>query len=212
MGALKVVLLGDSAVGKSSLLRRFTSDTFDAHVPNTIGAAFVLTQHTLKQRTAKLEIWDTAGQERYRSLTPMYYRNGKVALVCFDMSAAESSFEHARYWLDQLKLLGPQDIVVKVVGTKSDLVEEPQGTTSTSLAPGSVESLGTTRLSNQSALADAERYCLEHDISFFRTSAKANSGIVQIFDDIVDELEPEFFEEPASPQIRLQDQPQAKCC
>ena len=126
MPTLKLVLLGDSSVGKSSLVNRFALDSFDAHLPNTIGAAFISKEHTSNGRTAKFEIWDTAGQERYQSLTPMYYRNAKVALVCFDLSA-KTLFSRAKFWAGQLRVLGPQDILVFVVGTKNDLVQEQEG-------------------------------------------------------------------------------------
>ena len=124
----KIVLLGDSSVGKTSLVHRFTTNRFDTHTPNTIGAAFItkVFAHENHERKVKLEIWDTAGQERYRSLTPMYYRNARVALVCFDLSKFESTFNTAKYWIQQLELNNSSDsrekIEIRLVGTKRDLV------------------------------------------------------------------------------------------
>ena len=82
----KIVILGDWSVGKTSLVHRFTTNKFDEHTANAIGAAFITKEHHSNnnpEKKVKFEIWDTAGQERYRSLTPMYYRNAKTALVCF---------------------------------------------------------------------------------------------------------------------------------
>lgn len=170
MPTLKIVLLGDLSVGKSSLVNRFAAGSFDPHLPNTIGAAFISKEHILDNRKVKFEIWDTAGQERYKSLTPMYYRNAKVALVCFDLSNAETSFERAKYWVDQLLLLGPPDIEVRIIGTKSDVAEVE--------APPFVT-----------------EYCGDHGLLFVTTSAKLGQGVDAIFDSIVEGLPEEAFQQ-----------------
>lgn len=168
--AYKIVLLGDSSVGKTSLVHRFTTDSFDPHLANTIGAAFISKEHTSKDRTIKFEIWDTAGQERYKSLTPMYYRNAKVALVCFDLSQAQDSFERARYWIEQLAILGPPDIKIKVIGNKEDLA-------------GDVDLLMITD------------FCEDKNLPLVTTSAKTGNGITKLFDQITDEIEQEVFDQ-----------------
>jgi len=165
----KIVLLGDSSVGKTSLVHRFTTDSFDPHLANTIGAAFISKEHTASNRSIKFEIWDTAGQERYKSLTPMYYRNSKVALVCFDMSLPDESFERARYWIEQLAILGPPDIKIKVVGNKEDLGADAN-------------------------LLMIQEFCGDRNLSLVTTSAKTGKGIVALFDQITDEIEQEFFD------------------
>ncbi|CAO0792712.1 unnamed protein product [Mucor circinelloides] len=87
----KLVLLGESAVGKSSLVMRFVKDHFDEYRESTIGAAFLAQTVTLDDNTiVKFEIWDTAGQERYKSLAPMYYRNANCAVVVYDITQAVS--------------------------------------------------------------------------------------------------------------------------
>lgn len=169
----KVVLLGDSSVGKTSLVHRFTSGLFNPHSANTIGAAFISIDHTFNDRTVKFEIWDTAGQERYKSLTPMYYRNALVALVCFDLSNPETSFERAKYWIDQLLSIGPSDIKIRVIGNKLDLI-------------GNKDQDG--------ALALIEEYCSEKSIHIMRTSAKLGEGITELFDSIVEEISQETFD------------------
>lgn len=165
----KIVLLGDSSVGKTSLVHRFTTGSFDPHLANTIGAAFISKEYTSSNRTIKFEIWDTAGQERYKSLTPMYYRNSKVALVCFDLSLPEDSFERARYWIEQLAMLGPPDIKIKVVGNKDDLGEDAD-------------------------LINIRDFCNDKHLSLVTTSAKTGKGINALFNQITDEIDQEFFD------------------
>ncbi|CAD6929619.1 unnamed protein product, partial [Tilletia laevis] len=89
MYQFKLVLLGESAVGKSSLVLRYVKDQFDDYRESTIGAAFLTQTLSLDpQTTIKFEIWDTAGQERYKSLAPMYYRNANCAVVVYDITQA----------------------------------------------------------------------------------------------------------------------------
>ncbi|WPK24442.1 hypothetical protein PUMCH_001716 [Australozyma saopauloensis] len=161
----KVVLLGDSSVGKTSLVHRFIADAFNPHLANTIGAAFISKDYTHNERTVKFEIWDTAGQERYKSLTPMYYRNALVALVCFDLGVPEASFERAKYWIEQLLTLGPADIKIRVVGNKMDLELEEAG-----------------------LLLLIEEFCRERQLAVLKTSAKRGEGVGELFDSIVLEI------------------------
>ncbi|CEG73018.1 Putative Rab family, other [Rhizopus microsporus] len=84
--SVKLVLLGDSAVGKSSIITKYATDTFVEGREATIGAAFLAKICATEDRTVKFDIWDTAGQERFRSLAPMYYRNAAAALVVFDVT------------------------------------------------------------------------------------------------------------------------------
>ncbi|KAJ2877501.1 GTP-binding protein of the rab/ypt, partial [Coemansia aciculifera] len=119
----KVVLLGESAVGKSSLVTRFTSDQFDQYKESTIGAAFLTKVVALDaSNTANLQIWDTAGQERYKSLAPMYYRNAQAAVVVYDITQA-ASFERAKSWIKELQRLADSGIVIALAGNKTDLAD-----------------------------------------------------------------------------------------
>ena len=88
--SVKLVLLGEAAVGKSSLVLRFVSNDFQENKEPTIGAAFLTQKCTVGDRTIKYEIWDTAGQERFASLAPMYYRNAQAALVVYDITGSRS--------------------------------------------------------------------------------------------------------------------------
>ncbi|CAH2351794.1 vacuolar protein sorting-associated protein 21 [[Candida] railenensis] len=121
----KLVLLGESAVGKSSIVHRFVKNTFDNMRESTIGAAFLTQSVHLAESntTVKFEIWDTAGQERYKSLAPMYYRNANAALCVYDITS-RSSFSKAQDWIKELKKQAPEGIVICLVGNKVDLKDE----------------------------------------------------------------------------------------
>lgn len=120
----KLVLLGESAVGKLSIVHRFVKNTFDNMRESTIGAAFLTQLVTLPDTntTVKFEIWDTAGQERYKSLAPMYYRNANAALCVYDVTS-RASFAKAQEWIKELQKQAPEGIVIGLVGNKVDLDE-----------------------------------------------------------------------------------------
>ncbi|RKP31954.1 hypothetical protein METBISCDRAFT_13034 [Metschnikowia bicuspidata] len=120
--SFKLVLLGESAVGKSSIVHRFVKNTFDDMRESTIGAAFLTQTISLPEAntTIKFEIWDTAGQERYKSLAPMYYRNANAALCVYDITS-KASFAKAQDWIKELNRQAPEGIVVALVGNKADL-------------------------------------------------------------------------------------------
>ncbi|XP_066544313.1 ras-related protein Rab-17 isoform X1 [Amia ocellicauda] len=117
---VKMVLLGSSGVGKSSLAIRFTKDEFRCTVP-TVGSAYLTHLVCLYDTTLRFEIWDTAGQEKYHSVTPLYYRGAQAALVVYDITKRES-FARAQLWLKELErqyFLG--ETAVALVGNKGDL-------------------------------------------------------------------------------------------
>ena len=106
----KLVLLGDSAVGKSSLVLRFVRGQFFEYQESTIGAAFLTQTVALNDTTVKFEIWDTAGQERYHSLAPMYYRGAAAAIVVYDITNRDT-FQRAKQWVKELQRQGNPNIV-----------------------------------------------------------------------------------------------------
>ncbi|KAI7008441.1 hypothetical protein KC355_g6915, partial [Hortaea werneckii] len=118
--SVKLVLLGEAAVGKSSLVLRFVNNDFQPNKEPTIGAAFLTQKCQLPSRTIKFEIWDTAGQERFASLAPMYYRNAQSALVVYDVTK-KSSLTKARHWVAELQRQASPGIVIALVGNKKDL-------------------------------------------------------------------------------------------
>ncbi|CAI0461268.1 unnamed protein product [Linum tenue] len=116
----KLVLIGDSGVGKSNLLSRFTKNEFNLESKSTIGVEFATKSLTIDGKVIKAQIWDTAGQERYRAITSAYYRGAVGALLVYDVTR-HSTFENAARWLKELKEHTDPNIVVMLIGNKSDL-------------------------------------------------------------------------------------------
>lgn len=158
--SVKLVLLGEAAVGKSSLVLRFVSNEFQENKEPTIGAAFLTQKCTVGDRTIKYEIWDTAGQERFASLAPMYYRNAQAAVVVYDITKP-SSFIRARHWIKELKDQSPEGIVIALVGNKLDLEDERKVETS-----------------------EVEEEARSQGLMFFQTSAKTGEGVLDVFEGI----------------------------
>jgi small GTP-binding protein len=123
MRSLKIVLVGDTKVGKSCILTRFVQGTFDRTMPATIGAAFLNKVVTTANGPVRLQLWDTAGQEKFRSLAPMYYRASAVAILVYDVTS-KSSLDGLEDWNAEIADKAPHNIKVIVVGNKIDLVDE----------------------------------------------------------------------------------------
>ena len=116
----KVVVIGDSGVGKSNLLSRFTRNEFNLESKSTIGVEFATRTVSMEGKTIKAQIWDTAGQERYRAITSAYYRGAVGALLVYDISK-RLTFENVERWLKELRTHADPSIVVMLVGNKCDL-------------------------------------------------------------------------------------------
>merc|ERR1712086_298338 len=117
----KVVLIGESGVGKSNLLTRFTRNEFNRESKSTIGVEFATNTIQVDKKTIKAQIWDTAGQERYRAITSAYYRGAVGALLVYDITK-ESTFEAVKtMWLEELKQHADDNIIIMLVGNKKDL-------------------------------------------------------------------------------------------
>lgn len=160
----KLVLLGESAVGKSSLVLRFVKGQFHDYQESTIGAAFLTQTVCLDDTTVKFEIWDTAGQERYHSLTPMYYRGAQAAIVVYDLTNKDS-FNRAKAWVRELQRQASPNIVIALAGNKTDLTNKR-----------AVET------------AEADNYATENGLLFMETSAKTAMNVSEIFMAIANKL------------------------
>lgn len=115
-----MVLIGDSGVGKSNLLARFTRNEFNMDSKSTIGVEFATRSIQVDGKTIKAQIWDTAGQERYRAITSAYYRGAVGALLVYDISQPKT-FESVERWLKELRDHADANIVIMLVGNKCDL-------------------------------------------------------------------------------------------
>ncbi|XP_078328689.1 ras-related protein Rab-11B-like [Crassostrea virginica] len=116
----KVVLVGDSGVGKTNLLSRFTRNEFHAESKTTIGVEFATRNVQIRGKTVRAQIWDTAGQERYRAITSVYYRGAVGALVLYDITKPQT-FENLDKWIRELKEHADPCVCIMIVGNKTDL-------------------------------------------------------------------------------------------
>ncbi|CAH8474244.1 unnamed protein product [Heterobilharzia americana] len=162
----KLVILGESAVGKSSIVLRLVKCQFSEYQEATIGAAYLTQTIVLKEppTTVKFEIWDTAGQERYHSLAPMYYRGAQAAVVVYDITNS-SSFERAKSWVNELKEKANTPQVIALAGNKVDL--EGQRAVS---------------------FEEAQEYANQNRLLFMETSAKMATNVTELFTAIAQNL------------------------
>ncbi|CAD8058999.1 unnamed protein product [Paramecium primaurelia] len=152
---IKVVLLGDSGVGKSSLLYRFVENDFQEKGQPTLGAAFQSKTILIDGKALKFQIWDTAGQEKYKAILPLYYRDAKVALLVYDVNDKQS-FEGVKEWFKQLQEQGPLDQIRVIIGNKCDLEQN---------------------VSDENGKELAKQY----NAIYFKTSCKDNIGVQETF-------------------------------
>ncbi|XP_031118708.1 ras-related protein RABA5a-like [Ipomoea triloba] len=160
----KIVLVGESAVGKSNLLARFARDEFYPNSKSTIGVEFQTQKMIINGKEVKAQIWDTAGQERFRAVTSAYYRGAVGALLVYDISR-RPTFESIGRWLNELQTHSDMNVVTILVGNKSDLKDAREVTT----AEGK-------------ALAEAE------GLFFIETSALESSNVASAFQTVVREI------------------------
>lgn len=160
----KVVLIGDSGVGKSNLLSRFTRNEFNLESKSTIGVEFATKSINVDGKVVKAQIWDTAGQERYRAITSAYYRGAVGALLVYDISK-HITFENVERWLKELRDHAEPNIVVMLVGNKSDLRHRRTVPT-------------------EEAMAFAEN----NSLAFIETSALDSTGVEEAFRQILTEI------------------------
>ena len=109
----KVVLLGESGVGKTCIIARFINNTFEENLISTTGASYAgktMTFDEYEGKSIKFEIWDTAGQEKYRSLTKIFYKDAGAAILVYDITRKESFEEIQKYWINQIKDFAPKNI------------------------------------------------------------------------------------------------------
>ncbi|KAI7880668.1 ras-domain-containing protein [Lichtheimia hyalospora FSU 10163] len=160
----KLVFLGEQSVGKTSLITRFMYDSFDNTYQATIGIDFLSKTMYLEDKTVRLQLWDTAGQERFRSLIPSYIRDSSVAVIVYDISNRES-FVNTTRWIDDVRAERGDQVIVVLVGNKTDLNEKREVTTE-----------------------EGERRAKELNVMFIETSAKAGHNVKPLFRKIAQNL------------------------
>ncbi|KAL8554034.1 hypothetical protein ACS0TY_002317 [Phlomoides rotata] len=126
----KLLLIGDSSVGKSCLLLRFADDSYVDSYISTIGVDFKIRTVELDGKTIKLQIWDTAGQERFRTITSSYYRGAHGIIIVYDVTEMES-FNNVKQWLNEIDRYANDSVCKLLVGNKCDLVESKVVSTET---------------------------------------------------------------------------------
>ncbi|XP_022989944.1 ras-related protein RABA2a-like [Cucurbita maxima] len=160
----KVVLIGDSGVGKSNLLSRFTRNEFCLESKSTIGVEFATRTLQVEGRTVKAQIWDTAGQERYRAITSAYYRGALGALLVYDVTKP-MTFDNVNRWLKELRDHADANIVIMLIGNKTDL-----------------------KHLRAVATEDAQSYSEKEGLSFIETSALEATNVEKAFQTILSEI------------------------
>ena len=172
--AKKIVLIGDSGVGKTCIISRFVSGDYNKNMNSTDGASYATKKLVLpKLKTSiNLDIWDTAGQERYKSLTKFFYKDAAMIIMVYDVTLKTSFDNLKEYWYREVQELSEKNFVLGIAGNKSDLYER-----------------------EQVSEKEAREYAKSINAVFGLTSAQNNTGIDQLFEDIgMKFLEPNFQE------------------
>ncbi len=154
---IKILTIGDSSVGKTCLLHRYTSHTFSSSSIPTVGIDFKIMNITIDGKRIKMQCWDTAGQERYRNITANYYRNAQGIMLVYDITNRRS-FEAIDNWVEQIQVHAGDSLNKILVGNKCDQREE-----------------------RKVLLQDGQKLATKYDIPFFETSAKHGTNVDEAF-------------------------------
>ena len=160
---VKVVLIGESGVGKTSIIAQFTSGKFDPDCVTSLSAQFISKTVEFQNlgKAIKFDIWDTAGQEKYRALAKIFYKDAKVIFLVYDITDAKSFSELKEYWHGVVKANGDSDAIIAIVANKNDLYDNAQ-------------------VKNE----EGEEFARSIGAIFQSTSAKSDSGITTLFDNV----------------------------
>ncbi|XP_074647311.1 ras-related protein Rab-37-like isoform X1 [Tubulanus polymorphus] len=180
--ACKVMLIGDSGVGKTCLLVRFKDGAFlSGSFISTVGIDFRNKVVSVEGTKVKLQIWDTAGQERFRSVTHAYYRDAHALLLLYDVTN-KSSFDNIRAWLSEINEYAQDDVVIMLLGNKSDMAAE--------------------RVIRRE---DGEKLAKDHNVAFMETSAKTGMNVELAFMAIARDLKMKKTRSPNDPKFSVAD-------
>ena len=164
--SIHLLLVGDSAVGKTCLLSRFISDKFNFNLVSTIGLDYKMKEINVDNVPYNLLIWDTAGQERFRTITPSFFRGAHGVAVVYDVSSKES-FEHVKFWCDEISFHATNTMHTLLIGNKCDVQEKDRQVTT----------------------LQGAKLAQEMNIPLFiETSAKDNINVNKAFDSLTNEI------------------------
>ena len=185
----KILLLGDSSVGKSCLLKRYTDNTFlDIHI-STIGLDYKLKEVKLKDgKTVKVQIWDTAGQDRFRAITKNYYKGAQGIALIYDITN-QITFENVRKWIDQIKEEVSEKVPIILVGNKIDIVER--------------------RVIKKE---DGESMAKEYGLLFSECSAKTGENIDSTFNQLVEKTVENYSKVTKGETLNNKKNKKKSCC
>ena len=162
----KVLLLGDTTVGKTCFLLKYTDKTFQEVHMSTIGLDYRLKSMKLKSgKNVKLQIWDTAGQDRFRAITKNYYKSANGIILIYDVTSLVT-YENVKAWISQIREEAPPNVVIFIAGNKIDMEEERKVNTE-----------------------DGKRLADEYGFPFYETSAKEDININETFEDLVESID-----------------------
>ena len=168
---LKILLIGDTGVGKSCLLLRYADDTYTESYISTIGVDFKIKTSIINGKVVKLQIWDTAGQERFRTVTSSYYRGAHGIMVVYNV-ADRTSYNNVKQWLQEIDRYACENVNKLMIGNEVDLKEK-----------------------REVSITEAQSYANEHGLNFIETSAKDSTNVTEAFEklaqDIVNRIENE---------------------
>ena len=175
----KLILIGNSGVGKSSILQRYMKHTFEENYKCTIGVDFLMKSVVINGQTVKLQLWDTAGQEKYKSMVSSYYRGANAALIIFDITS-RATFDALPVWIENFYKNGPEQKNIILIGNKKDLEEERQVTQE-----------------------EAQIFSETNNMIYFETSAKDGDNIDYVFNYAAEKLL-EFYGGNNEPNLKRQ--------
>eukprot|EP00615_Pteridomonas_danica_P007401 CAMPEP_0114342708 /NCGR_PEP_ID=MMETSP0101-20121206/10012_1 /TAXON_ID=38822 ORGANISM="Pteridomonas danica, Strain PT" /NCGR_SAMPLE_ID=MMETSP0101 /ASSEMBLY_ACC=CAM_ASM_000211 /LENGTH=206 /DNA_ID=CAMNT_0001476971 /DNA_START=99 /DNA_END=719 /DNA_ORIENTATION=+ len=158
---VKLLLIGDTAVGKSSVLLRYADDQFSASFITTIGIDFKIKSIQMGDKKVKLQIWDTAGQERFKTITTAYYRGAMGILLVYDVTN-RNTFNNVKNWMRQIEMHAAENVNKVLIGNKCDVGPSER----------------------EVSTAEGEALAAEYNVNYFETSAKQNLGVTEAFESI----------------------------
>ena len=161
---IKIMVIGESLVGKTALITRYTNNSFSGTYLTTVGIDFQTKLLNINDKTIKVELWDTAGQERFRNIAKNYFQSSDGFLIVYDITS-KSSFEKLSFWNEQVNLNAPENTKYIIVGNKKDLEEK-----------------------REVKIEEGENFVKENKVKFYETSAKDGSNVNEVFELLAKEI------------------------